>query len=146
MLQFEFDIRDHKINNNESKGIQLALGISFFICAAFLYAFINYLNFCPFSEYFIFILVVVSLYFIGLLLGCKFLYPREYLQINARKLTYKTGWGNKKLKIYLKDIKDFSIEKKKLLIVLKNKEIISIDLCCFSKNAITVLKNYLNLN
>jgi hypothetical protein len=146
MLQFEFDIRDHKINNNESKGKQLALGISFFICAALFYAFIKYLNFCPFSEYFSLLLVTISLYFIGLLLGCKLLYPREYLQINARKLTYKTGWGNKKLKVYLKDVKDFSIENKKLLIVLKSKEIISIDLCCFSKNAMTVLKNYLNLN
>lgn len=145
MLQFEFDIREHKINNNESKGIQLALGISFFICAVLFYAFINYLNLFPFSEYLLFILIIGSLYFIGLLLGCKFLYPKEYLTINARKLIYKTGWRNKKLKIYLKDIKDFSITDHKLIIVLKSKEIIPIDLDCFSDNAISILKNYLNV-
>jgi UDP-N-acetylmuramyl pentapeptide phosphotransferase/UDP-N-acetylglucosamine-1-phosphate transferase len=145
MLQFEFDIRDHKINNNESKGIQLALGISFLICAALFFVFINYLDFFPFSEYLLLVLVIVSLYFIGLLLGCKFLYPKEYLTINARKLTYKTGWRNNKLKIYLKDIKNFTITDNKLIIVLKSKEKIPIDLCCFSENAITVLKNYLNV-
>ncbi|BAX79226.1 hypothetical protein ALGA_0837 [Labilibaculum antarcticum] len=145
MLQFEFDIRDHKINNNESKGIQLALGISFLICAALFYVFINYLDFFPFSEYLLFVFIIGSLYFIGLLLGCKFLYPKEYLTINARKLTYKTGWGKKKIKIYLKDIKDFTITDHKLIIVLKSKEIIPVNLCCFSENAITILKNYLNV-
>lgn len=145
MLQFEFDIRDHKINNNESRGIQLALGISFLICAALFIVFINYLDFFPFKEYLIFVFVIASLYFIGLLLGCKLLYPKEYLTINARKLTYKTGWRNKKLKIYLKDIKDFTITDHELIIVLKSKEKIPIDLSNFSDNAITVLKNYLNV-
>jgi len=145
MLQFEFDIRDHKINNNESKGIQLALGISFLICVALFFVFFNYLDLFPLSEYILFVFIIGSLYFIGLLLGCKFLYPKEYLTINARKLTYKTGWRNKKFKVYLKDIKDFSFTKHKLIIVLKNKEIIPVDLCCFSDNAITILKNYLNI-
>lgn len=122
MLQFEFDIRDHNINNNESKGIQIAIGISFLICTILFFGFINYLDFFPFSEYLILIFVVASLYFIGSLLGCKILYPKEYLTINARKLTYKTGWKNKKLKIYLKNIKDFSITDHKLAIVLKVKK------------------------
>lgn len=145
MLQFEFDIRNHKINNNESRGIQLALGISFLICATLFFVFISYLDFFPFSEYLILVFVIASLYFIGLLLGCKILYPKEYLTINARKLTYKTGWRNKKLKVYLKNIKDFSITNHKLTITLKSKERITIDLCCFSENAVTVLKSYLNL-
>ncbi|MDM8160522.1 hypothetical protein QUH73_11910 [Labilibaculum sp. K2S] len=145
MLQFEFDIRDHKINNNESRGIQLALGISLLICAVSFFLFINHLDFFPFSEYLVLVLVIASLYFIGLLLGCKLLYPKEYLTINARKLTYKTGWGNKELKIYLKDIKDFTITDHKLIIVLKSKEKIPVNLCYFSDNAITVLKNYLNV-
>lgn len=145
MLQFEFDIRNHKINNNESKGIQLALSISFLICAALFYAFVRYLNFFPFSEYLILILVTVSLYFIGLLLGCKFFYPKEYLTINSRKLTYKTGWRNKKLKVYLKDIKQFSIQDNKLVLILKSKEKLLIDLNYFSERAIIILKNYLNL-
>lgn len=145
MLQFEFDIRDHKINNNESRGIQLALGISFLICAALFYAFISYLEFFPFSEYLILFLLVTSLYFIGLLLGFKYLYPKEYLTINSRKLIYKTGW-KKKLRIYLKDIKDFTIEDdKQLILILKNREKIYIDLCCFSEGAISILKNYLNV-
>ncbi|PKQ65478.1 hypothetical protein BZG02_00275 [Labilibaculum filiforme] len=145
MLQFEFDIRDHKINNNESKGIQLALSISFMICATLFFIFISYLNFFPFSEYILLVLVITSLYFIGLLLGCKFLYPKEYLTINARKLTYKTGWKNKQLKVYLKDIKDFTITDQELIIILKSKEKIPIDLCCFSDQAISILKSYLNV-
>ncbi len=145
MLQFEFDIRNYKINNNESKGIQLALGISFLICAALFYAFTKYLEFFPFNEYLLLILVIISLYFIGLLLGCKFLYPKEYLSINSRKLTYKTGWRNKKLKVYLKDIKSFSIQDQNLILTLKSKEKLQIDLTNFSERAIIILKNYLNL-
>ncbi len=145
MLQFEFDIRNYKINNNESKGIQLALGISFLICAALFYAFTKYLEILPFNEYILLIFVIVALYFMGLLLGCKLLYPKEYLNINSRKLTYKTGWRNKKLKVYLKDIENFSIQKGNLILILKSKEKLQIDLNNFSERAITILKNYLNL-
>ena len=145
MLQFEFDIRNHKINNNESKGIQLALGISFLICAALFYSYTRYFDFFPFSEYLILIFVILSLYFLGLLVGFKLLYPKEYLTINSRKLTYKTGWRNKKLKVYLKDIKEFSIQERNLILKLKSKEKLRIDLDNFSDQAIIILKNYLNL-
>ena len=80
-----------------------------------------------------------------MLVGFKLLYPKEYLTINSRKLTYKTGWRNKKLKVYLKDIKEFSIQERNLILKLKSKEKLRIDLDNFSDQAIIILKNYLNL-
>ena len=145
MLQFEFDIRDHKINNNESKGMQLTLGIAFLVTAALFFVFKNQLDFLPFNDILIFVLVVLAFYFIGLLLGFKILYPKEYLIINSRKLKYKTGWGKKELKLYLKDINDIRIENQKLLVKLKSKEELDIDLTNFSDQAISILRNYLNL-
>lgn len=145
MLQFEFDIREYKINNNKSKGIQLALGISFLITAILFFIFKNYLEFLSFNEYIVLGLVILAMYFIGLLLGCKLLYPKEYLSVNHRKLTYKIGWGKKELKVYLKDITEISMENQYLILLLKNKEQLRIDLSHISENAKSVLKNYLNI-
>ncbi|NOU59392.1 hypothetical protein [Marinifilum caeruleilacunae] len=145
MLQFEFDIRDHKINNNEARGKQLALAIAFLISAVLLYVFNRYFNFLPHGNYLIFALSVVALYFVGLLLGCKFLYPKEYLTINSRKLTYKTGWYSKELKVYLKDINEIRIRKHKMILKLKNKEDLILKLEHFNDQSILVLKNYLNI-
>ena len=145
MLQFEFDIRDHKINNNEAKGKQLVLAIAFLILASLLYVFNRYFNFLPYSHYMIFVLTIVAFYFIGLLLRCKFLYPKEYLTINSRKLKYKTGWKSKEIKVYLKDINDIKIENHKMTLKLKNKEVLTLDLVHFNDHSISVLKNYLNI-
>ena len=146
MLQFEFDIRNHKINNNEARGKQLALAISFLISAILLFVFNKYFNFLPHGNYLIFALSVVAIYFIGLLLGFKFLYPKEYLIINSRKLKYKTGWKNKEIKIYLKDINDIRIINYKMILIMKSKEELILDLQHLNKHSISVLKNYLNIN
>lgn len=146
MLQFEFDIRNHKINNNEAKGKQLALAISFLISAILLFVFNRYFNFLPHGNYLIFALSIVALYFVGLLLGFKFLYPKEYLIINSRKLKYKTGWKNKEIKVYLKDINDIRIINLKMILKMKNKEELILDLQHLNKHSISVLKNYLNIN
>jgi len=146
MLQFEFNIREYKISNNKSKGFQLALGIAFLITALLFFAYKNHLNFFPYNYYLALIFVVIALYFMGLLLGCRILYPKEYLTINSRKLKYKIGWRNKIIKIYLKDIKEINITNKHLNLILKNKEIQVLDLSNFNEHAITVLKNYLNLS
>jgi hypothetical protein len=146
MLQFEFDIRDHKINNNDAKGKQLALAIAFLISAVLLYVFNRYFNFFSHGHYLIFTLGVVAVYFIGLLLGCKFLYPKEYLTINSRKLKYKTGWNSKEIKVYLKDIHHIRIENHKMILKLKSKEELVLDLIHFNDHSISVLKNYLNIN
>jgi hypothetical protein len=145
MLQFEFDIRDHKINNNEAKGKQLALAISFFISAILMYIINRYFNFLPHGNYFTFALIIVALYFAGLLLGCKFLYPKEYLTINSRKLRYKTGWKSKEIKIYLKEIHEIKLLHNQLILKLKNKEEQILNLKHLNKNSISVLKNYLNI-
>ncbi|PXX99140.1 hypothetical protein DF185_14785 [Marinifilum breve] len=145
MLQFEFDIRDHKINNNEARGKQLALAIAFLVSAVLLYVFNRYFNFLPHGNYLIFVLGTVAVYFIGLLLGCKFLYPKEYLTINSRKLKYKTGWNSKEIKVYLKDINEIKIENHKMSLKLKNKEVLILDLTHFNDHSISVLKNYLNI-
>ncbi len=141
----EFDIRKHKINNNESKGKQLALGIAFIFTASLLYFFNRYFNFLPHGNYLILVLAVLAIYFIGLLLGCKIFYPNEYLLINSRKLTYKIGWKKKETKVYLKDIEDILIENHKMKIILKNKEIILLNLSHLDDNSISILKNYLNI-
>ena len=146
MLQFEFDIRNHKINNNEAKGKQLALAISFLISAILLFVFNRYFNFLPHGNYLIFALSVVAIYFVGLLLGFKFLYPKEYLIINSRKLKYKTGWKNKEIKVYLKDINDIRIINLKMILKMKNKEELILDLQHLNNHSISVLKNYLNIN
>ena len=145
MLQFEFDIRNHKINNNVSKSKQLAMGISFLISAILLYLFNRYFDFLPHGNYPILVLIVVAIYFAGLLLGCKFLYPNEYLIINSRKLKYKTGWKKKEIKVYLKDIKDIAISDHNMDISMKNKEVIRLDLSHLNDNSLTILKNYLNI-
>lgn len=145
MLQFEFDIREYKIKNNQSKGIQLALGISFFITAVLFFIYQRYLDMIPFSNYFHLILAVIACYFIGLLIGFKILYPKEYLIINSRKLKYKTGWKRKEIKIYLKDIHEFQIGHKQLVLTLEKKEVVKLDIRYLSDHAIEVLKNYLNL-
>jgi len=145
MLQFEFDIRDHKINNNETKAKQLALAIAFLVSAVLLYIFNRYFNFLPHGNYLIFVLATLAVYFIGLLLGCKILYPKEYLIINSRKLKYKTGWKSKEIKVYQKDINDIKIENHKMSLNLKNKEVLTLDLAHFNDHSITVLKNYLNI-
>ncbi|MGQ1908370.1 hypothetical protein ACT3CE_01145 [Marinifilum sp. RC60d5] len=145
MLQFEFDIRQHKINNNKSKGKQLALGIAFILTALLLYFFNRYFNFLPHGNYLILVLSVLAIYFIGLLLGCKLFYPNEYLIINSRKLTYKIGWQKKETKIYLKDIEDILVKNHKMEIKLKEKEIIRLNLSHLNDNSISILKNYLNI-
>ncbi|WP_321516920.1 hypothetical protein [Marinifilum fragile] len=79
MLQFEFDIRDHKINNNEARGKQLALAIAFLVSAVLLYIFNRYFNFLPHGNYLIFVLATLAVYFIGLLLDVKFCIPKSIL-------------------------------------------------------------------
>lgn len=145
MLQFEFDIRDYKISSNTSKGMQLALGMAFLITAVLFFVFKNYLEFFPFGDYLFLILVVCALYCIGLLLGCKILYPKEYLIINSRKLKYKTGWRKKEVKIYLKDIQQMEIKSQQLILKLKNRDVQQIDLNNLSSQALAVLKNYLDI-
>ncbi|WP_421918424.1 hypothetical protein [Marinifilum sp.] len=145
MLQFEFDIRDHKINNNETKAKQLALAIAFLISAVLLYVFNHYFSFIPLGNYLIFALAIMAFYFMGLLLGCKFLYPKEYLIINSRKLKYKIGWRSKEIKVYLKDIHDIKIQNHNLIFKLKNKEELILSLDHFNDQSISVLKSYLNI-
>jgi hypothetical protein len=99
----------------------------------------------PHGNYFTFALIIVALYFAGLLLGCKFLYPKEYLTNNSRKLRYKTGWKSKEIKIYLKEIHEIKLLHDQLILKLKNKEEQILNLKHLNKNSISVLKNYLNI-
>jgi len=146
MLQFEYDIRSHKIKALNGKSRRLAIGFAFIITAVALYAFAKYLEVIPLCDYFgALIISIAAVYTIGILLGCKFMYPREYLKINSRKIRYKRGWFKGRTKIYRKDIKDFKIIKGELIVLTKEQEEYRIDLSDFSENAIQVLKGYLNI-
>jgi amino acid permease len=125
--------------------MQLALSMAFLITAVLFFVFKNYLEFFPFGDYLFLILVVCALYCIGLLLGCKILYPKEYLIINSRKIKYKTGWRNREVKIYLKDILKMEIKSQQLILKLKNRDVQQIDLSKLSPSAISILKNYLDI-
>lgn len=106
MLQFEYDIRSHKIKALHGKSKQLAVGIAFVITAIVLYFSVRYLEIIPHCKYFVpFIIIIAIIYTIGILLGCKFMYPREYLKINSRRIKYKYGWFKRRTKIYRKNIK-----------------------------------------
>ncbi|RZT93395.1 hypothetical protein EV201_2556 [Ancylomarina subtilis] len=147
MLQFEYDIRSHKIKALNAKSKQLAVGIAFIISAVVLYFFVKDLEMIPLCRYFApFIVTVATIYTIGILLGCKFMYPREYLKINSRRVKYKYGWFKRRTKIYRKDIKGFKIENDELIVLTKEQEEFRICLKDFSEDAILVLKGYLNIN
>jgi hypothetical protein len=147
MLQFEYDIRSHKIKALNGKSKQLAIGIASVITAIVLYFFVRYLEIIPQCKYFApFIILITSIYTIGILLGCKFMYPREYLKINSRKIKYKQGWLKKRTKIYRKDIKEFKIINHELIILKKDQEEYRIYLKDFSNEAIQVLRGYLNID
>ena len=146
MLQFEYDIRSHKIKALNGKSKQLAIGIAFVITAIVLYFFVRYLEIIPLCKYFApFIILITSIYTIGILLGCKFMYPREYLKMNSRRIKYKYGWFKRRTKIYRKDIKEFRITDHELIILKKNQEEFRICLKDFSIKAIQVLRGYLNI-
>jgi len=146
MLQFDYDIRRHKIQALNGKSRQLAIGFAFIITTVVLYIFVKYLGVIPFCDYFgIFLISIAGVYTIGILLGCKFMYPREYLKINSRKLKYKRGWFKGRTKIYRKDVKEFKIIEQELIVLTKEQEEYRIDLSDFSDDAIMVLKGYLNI-
>ncbi|MGZ2371162.1 hypothetical protein ACXR6G_15395 [Ancylomarina sp. YFZ004] len=146
MLQFEYDIRSHKVKALNGKSKQLAVGIAFVITAIVLYFFVRYLEIIPLCRYFApFLILIAFIYTIGILLGCKFMYPREYLKINSRRIKYKYGWFKRRTKIYRKDIKAFKLENYELIVLTKEQEEFRICLKDFSDEDIIVLKGYLNI-
>ena len=146
MLQFEYDIRSHKIKARNGKSKQLAVGIAFIITAIVLYFFVRYLEVIALCKYFApFVILMAFIYTVGILLGCRFVYPREYLKINSRRLKYKYGWLRRRTKIYRTDIKEFKIFDKELIVLTKEQEEYRICLKDFSEEAIQVLKGYLNI-
>jgi hypothetical protein len=146
MLQFEYDIRSHKIKALNGKSKQLAVGIAFVITAIVLYFFVRYLEIISLCNYFApFLIIITSIYTVGILLGCKFMYPREYLKINSRRIKYKYGWFKRRTKIYRKDIKEFKLINHELIVLTKEQEEFRICLKGFSDEAIMVLKGYLNI-
>ena len=146
MLQFEYDIRSHKIKALNGKSKQLAVGIAFVITAVVLYFFVRYLEIISLCKYFApFVVIVALIYTIGILLGCKFMYPREYLRINSRRIKYKYGWFKRRTKIYRIDVKEFKIINHELIIITKEQDEYRLSLEDFSDEAILVLKGYLNI-
>lgn len=146
MLQFEYDIRSHKIKALNGKSKQLAVGIAFVITAIALYFFVRYLEISPHCKYFSpFVISIASIYTLGILLGCKFMYPREYLRINSRRIKYKYGWLKRRTKIYRIDVKEFRIVNHELVIITKDQDEYKLSLKDFSSEAILVLKGYLNI-
>lgn len=146
MLQFEYDIRSHKVKALNGKSKQLAVGIAFVITAVVLYFFVRYLEIIPLCKYFApFVVIIASIYTLGILLGCKFMYPREYLRINSRRIKYKYGWLKRRTKIYRTDVKEFKIENHELIIITKEQDEYRLSLEDFSDEAILVLKGYLNI-
>ena len=146
MLQFEYDIRSHKIKALNGKSKQLAVGIAFVITAVVLYFFVRYLEIIPLCKYFApFVIILALIYTLGILLGCKFMYPREYLRINSRRIKYKNGWLKRRTKIYRKDVKEFKIVNHELIIITKEQDEYRLSLKDFSDEAILVLKGYLNI-
>jgi len=146
MLQFEYDIRSHKVKALDGKSKQLAVGIAFVITAIVLYFFVRYLEIISLCKYFApFIILIASIYTIGILLGCKFMYPREYLKINSRRIKYKYGWFKRRTKIYRTDVKEFKIVDQELIVITKEQDEYRICLKDFSDEAIQVLKGYLNI-
>ncbi len=146
MLQFEYDIRSHKVKALNGKSKQLAVGIAFIITAVILYFFVRYLEIIPLCKYFApFVIVLTLIYTLGILLGCKFMYPREYLKINSRRIKYKQGWLKRRTKIYRVDVKEFKIVNNELIIITKELDEYRLTLEDFSGEAILVLKGYLNI-
>jgi len=146
MLQFEYDIRSHKIKALNGKSKQLAVGIAFIITAVVLYFFVRYLEIIPLCKYFApFVVIIALIYTLGILLGCKFMYPREYLRINSRRIKYKYGWLKRRTKIYRIDVKEFKIVNHELIIITKEQDEYRLSLEDFSDEAILVLKGYLNI-
>ncbi len=146
MLQFEYDIRSHKIKALNGKSKQLAVGIAFIITAVVLYFFVRYLEIIPNCKYFApFVIIIALIYTVGILLGCKFMYPREYLRINSRRIKYKFGWLKRRTKIYRTDVKEFKIDNHELVIITKEQDEYRLSLENFSDEAILVLKGYLNI-
>ncbi len=146
MLQFEYDIRSHKIKALNGKSKQLAVGIAFIISAVILFAFTRYLDVIGHCRYFApFIILLATIYTLGILLGYKFMYPREYLKINSRKIRYKYGWFKRSLRIYRIDVKEFRLTKNDLIVLMKDREEYTIHLKDFSENAKLVLKHYLDI-
>jgi hypothetical protein len=146
MLQFEYDIRSHKIKALNGKSKQLAIGIAFVITAVVLYFFVRYLEIISLCKYFApFVIILALIYTLGILLGCKFMYPREYLRINSRRIKYKHGWLKRRTKIYRIDVKEFKIVNHELIIITKEQDEYRLSLEDFSDEAILVLKGYLNI-
>ena len=146
MLQFEYDIRSHKVKALNGKSKQLAIGLAFIITAVVMVFFVRYLEIISLCKYFTsFVIIVILIYISGILLGCKFMYPREYLKINSRKIEYKIGWLKRRTKIYRKDVKEFKIVNHELIVITKEQDEYRLSLKDFSEEGILVLKGYLNI-
>ena len=146
MLQFEYDIRSHKVKALNGKSKQLAVVIAFIITAVVLYFFVRYIEIISLCKYFApFVVIVVLIYTLGILLAYKFMYPREYLKINSRRIKYKYGWLKRRTKIYRKDVKEFKIVNHELIIITKEQDEYRLSLKDFSEKGILVLKGYLNI-
>ena len=146
MLQFEYDIRRHKVKAFNGKSKQLAVGIAFIITVVVLIFVVKYLEVISLCKYFIpFVIIITLIYTLGILLGCKFMYPREYLKINSRKIKYKIGWLKRRTKIYRKDVKEFKIVNHELVVITKEQDEYRLSLKDFSEEGILVLKGYLNI-
>ena len=146
MLQFEYDIRSHKVKALNGKSKQLAVGLAFIITVVVLVFVVKYLEVISLCKYFTtFVIIIALIYIFGILLGCKFMYPREYLRINSRKVEYKIGWLKRRTKIYRKDVKEFKIVNHELIVITKEQDDYRLSLKDFSEEGILVLKGYLNI-
>ena len=146
MLQFEYDIRSHKVKALNGKSKQLAVGLAFVITVVVLVFFVRYLEVISLCKYFTsFVIIIALIYIFGILLGCKFMYPREYLRINSRKVEYKIGWLKRRTKIYRKDVKEFKIVNHELVVITKEQDEYRLSLKDFSEEGILILKGYLNI-
>jgi len=146
MLQFEFDIRDYKIAQNPSKRRQLLLGLGFLFLALLLFLFPIDQNLIFWSYLGAGILLLISIFFLGLRMGAKAFYPKEYLIVNSRKIVYRIGRGNKENKIYRKNIREIVYHKQEIIVLQKDKTENHVDISHLSGQAKEVLKSYLEIH
>lgn len=146
MLQFEYDIRDYKAKTLKSHSQQLIVGVASIFFSILLYFFTKHLESNLLFKYIALSIGSLALvYTLGIIWGCKFMYPREYLRINSRKIKYKFGWFTRRTRIYRTDVKKYKIENYELIIITKELDEYRVSLKDFSDEAILVLKSYLNI-
>jgi len=146
MLQFDFDIRNYKITHNPFRTAELIAAMVLLVISVSIVFLQADWDVLKWPHIVALILFLGALFFFGRLVGIRQLYPREYIVVNSRKLSYKIGRGKSEKKIYRKNIRKIIFHDQDLIVLEKDTTQNRIDISHLSSKAREVLQNYLELD